>query len=371
MIKNKKICAIIIALCFIVAALSACVLETQEPISVDVIFETDGGEINITEKTVTYGKTYGELPLPTKQGYEFVGWYYFPDGFGQPVTEDSEVIYTENHTLYAKWAIKAYTVTFNLNGGVGTAPQIKVGYGCKYGWLPTEAEVKRENHILTGWRTLEGITINGATEVTLERNHTLYAVWLNYQTHGVMLNDFNSSFSDNPAWSSYNSGTGRSGHAAAGIISRTELKKPGKDRALRAVLYINRNNASFRPWIKINKSCFGSNSNINFENIRYLMFDAHMYYDDGNSGLTSHYRIRMGTVKLYNGNTELGVAGVFMLYAERWNAARIDLTQVDIPNISSADSIVIELPNSKPDWATWTYNPRVTFYLNDLMAVMK
>ena len=40
-----------------------------------VEFETVGGILNTTEKTVEYGKAYGELPTPTREGYTFAGWY--------------------------------------------------------------------------------------------------------------------------------------------------------------------------------------------------------------------------------------------------------------------------------------------------------
>lgn len=39
-----------------------------------VTFDTDGGSIDTLTKEVAYGSTYGELPIPTKEGYTFKGW---------------------------------------------------------------------------------------------------------------------------------------------------------------------------------------------------------------------------------------------------------------------------------------------------------
>lgn len=39
-----------------------------------VTFDPNGGELTQTEKEVEYNEPYGELPTPTKEGYEFLGW---------------------------------------------------------------------------------------------------------------------------------------------------------------------------------------------------------------------------------------------------------------------------------------------------------
>ena len=42
------------------------------------------------EVTVIFGDTYGELPEPTREGYEFDGWYTEKDG-GELVEAGTEV----------------------------------------------------------------------------------------------------------------------------------------------------------------------------------------------------------------------------------------------------------------------------------------
>ena len=50
---------------------------------------------------VTYGDTFGTLPVPTKEGYTFLGWY---DG-NNKVTAETIVSYSATTTLYSKWQI--------------------------------------------------------------------------------------------------------------------------------------------------------------------------------------------------------------------------------------------------------------------------
>lgn len=42
--------------------------------SITVTFDADGGTTNINSKRVQNGSQYGELPIPTKEGYTFLGW---------------------------------------------------------------------------------------------------------------------------------------------------------------------------------------------------------------------------------------------------------------------------------------------------------
>ena len=53
---------------------------------------------------IAYNDKYGDLPIPSKDGYTFEGWYTEPDGEGTLITDSSKVLNTKNHTLYAYWA---------------------------------------------------------------------------------------------------------------------------------------------------------------------------------------------------------------------------------------------------------------------------
>ncbi len=72
------------------------------PNTYSVTFNPNGGEVTTGSKNVTYDSTYGELPTPTRTGYEFKGWYTEADG-GTQITSPTTVTTTSNQTLFAKW----------------------------------------------------------------------------------------------------------------------------------------------------------------------------------------------------------------------------------------------------------------------------
>lgn len=74
-----------------------------EPAQITVKFDLDGGSFEgkntIPDCRVTYGETYGELPVPQKDGYRFDGWIYS----GAVIQSDTEVTMTGEHVLTARW----------------------------------------------------------------------------------------------------------------------------------------------------------------------------------------------------------------------------------------------------------------------------
>ena len=55
-----------------------------------------------TFKKIVFGETYGELHVPTREGYTFLGWYTEKEG-GTQITSDMIVSDVGNQTLYAHW----------------------------------------------------------------------------------------------------------------------------------------------------------------------------------------------------------------------------------------------------------------------------
>ena len=74
----------------------------EEISSYTVSFDANGGQVSTGSKSVTYDETYGELPVPTRTGYKFTGWYTAADG-GEQVTDSTQVNLSGNQTLYAHW----------------------------------------------------------------------------------------------------------------------------------------------------------------------------------------------------------------------------------------------------------------------------
>lgn len=67
------------------------------------VYEYDGIDIDVTpaNKIVNYKETFGTLPVPTREGYTFMGWY---DG-DTLITETSTVTQTSTVFLKSKWVV--------------------------------------------------------------------------------------------------------------------------------------------------------------------------------------------------------------------------------------------------------------------------
>ncbi len=94
-----------------------------------VNFNANGGTVSIAKTSVTYHEPYGELPVPTRNNYKFIGWYTQSSG-GTLVTADTLVATASNHYIYAQWVknnLETYAVTYNANGGTNApATQTKI-----------------------------------------------------------------------------------------------------------------------------------------------------------------------------------------------------------------------------------------------------
>lgn len=142
--------------------------------NITVTFDANGGKTPTGSKTVTKTKAYGELPVPTKSGWTFDGWYTQVEG-GSLITKDTIVSLDEAHTLYAHWQ-HDFTVTFHANGGNTPVNTTVVTYGRPYGKLPIPT---REEYGFIGWFTAPkgGTQITDTTIVDLQTSQVLYAHW--------------------------------------------------------------------------------------------------------------------------------------------------------------------------------------------------
>ncbi len=133
-----------------------------------VTFDSNGGTVNTSSKTVTYGTAYGTLPTPVKEGSIFKGWSLN----ATTISATSNVATMSDHTLVAQWQ-NSYLVTFDSNGGTVSTSSQTVKYGSAYGTLPTPI---KEGYTFTGWR-LNATIITETTNVATASDHTLVAQW--------------------------------------------------------------------------------------------------------------------------------------------------------------------------------------------------
>ena len=135
-----------------------------------ITFNPNGGTVAENEREVLPGEEVGTLPIPTREGYRFDGWFTLAEG-GNEISASTLV--TANATYFAHWT-KIHTITFNPNGGTVENGTKAVIDGEELGTLPTPT---REGYRFDGWFTLAegGDEISASTVPTTDV--TYFAHW--------------------------------------------------------------------------------------------------------------------------------------------------------------------------------------------------
>ena len=128
--------------------------ELKEPFFVSgdtytVYFNANGGSCDVTSRTFVPGQVLGDLPVPTKAGKAFVGWY---DGDGNLFTEAS-ITPAHDLTLTAHYAT-LYTYTFyNYDGKTVVATgQLKRGDPIPLPKDPSRPATDSSYYTFSGWK---------------------------------------------------------------------------------------------------------------------------------------------------------------------------------------------------------------------------
>ncbi|NGZ77980.1 InlB B-repeat-containing protein [Saccharibacillus alkalitolerans] len=134
-----------------------------------VNFDSNEGT-EVESQTVNYNETAAAPSAPTRTGYTFDGWYSDSDletpfNFSTPITADT--------TLYAKWSINSYTVSYETNGGSAITDQT-----VDYNTTVTEPSAPtRTGYTFGGWYSDSDLTIPFNFNAPITENTTLYAKW--------------------------------------------------------------------------------------------------------------------------------------------------------------------------------------------------
>ena len=76
-----------------------------------VNFNANGGSVSTSHKQVTAGGIYGDLPTPTRSGYNFDGWYTAVSGGVQVISSTTVNLSNTQVTLYAHWTQNALNLS--------------------------------------------------------------------------------------------------------------------------------------------------------------------------------------------------------------------------------------------------------------------
>lgn len=144
-----------------------------------VTFNSNGGT-QVPSQKVTEGESAEEPDAPTREGYEFLGWYS-----SEELTDESRYTFNEkvneDITLYAKWKEisgdgeqkNQYTVVFDSQGGSQVAEQkVEEGKQASQPQNPT-----KEGYQFDGWYTDKAFSVKYDFSSPVGSNLTLYAKW--------------------------------------------------------------------------------------------------------------------------------------------------------------------------------------------------
>ena len=134
-----------------------------------VTFNTNGGT-TVAAQSVSYNSVAEKPTAPTKTGHSFAGWYT-DKGCTKEYKFTEKV--TDAITLYAKWDINYYNVTFNANGGSTVAAQ-SVSYN-SVAKEPTEPT--KTGYTFAGWYEDTDCTVEYTFKTPVTSDITVYAKW--------------------------------------------------------------------------------------------------------------------------------------------------------------------------------------------------
>ncbi len=143
------------------------------PATYTITFDSCGGSA-VPSRNVAFNSNYGELRVPTRAGYTFLGWFTAAKG-GTQITSSSTLTKAAKQTLYAQWKGGSITVHFDNNGGHGDVPNKGYTVESKYNSLPA-GTTGPKGYGFDGWYTArtDGTKITKDSIVSAEYT-TLYA----------------------------------------------------------------------------------------------------------------------------------------------------------------------------------------------------
>ena len=140
-----------------------------------ITYNTNGGN-TIEAEELDYNSTISVAP--TKEGYTFAGWFV-----DEELSEQITKVPASSTTIYAKWNINTYSVSYNANGGTGETVKQDVDYDDIF--KLQNNNFTKEGYNFDSWNTkADGsgnkyLALAEVSKLTKENNGEiiLYAIW--------------------------------------------------------------------------------------------------------------------------------------------------------------------------------------------------
>ena len=145
------------------------------PVPYTIAYNIDGEPAELTPNTYTAAEAT-ELAAPTRDGYEFDGWYNNAEFNGDKVASIAAGT-TGDTTFFAKWAAVEYTATYDVNGG-SMDGDVSFTFTIESGELTLATPNAREGFTFDGWLDSKtGSVLTGTFPANSFGERTLIAQW--------------------------------------------------------------------------------------------------------------------------------------------------------------------------------------------------
>lgn len=138
-----------------------------------VSFDADGGN-DVSQCPVVYGENFS-VPVPEKEGYDFIGWYYVDRQVTDENGSSLDVYdFASSVTLKAQWQAKAVIILLDSDGGTISKDRIETQYMSTLVSLGVPAKTRYK---FTGWYegASQKTTANGVLSVVDALEYSLKA----------------------------------------------------------------------------------------------------------------------------------------------------------------------------------------------------
>jgi uncharacterized repeat protein (TIGR02543 family) len=144
------------------------------PVNYTISYNSDGGTEVPATITKQIGQSFAVGAAVSKPGYNFTGW----SNGSSVVGADAVVVMGSANIAYtAQWVARVYTVSYDWNGGRGTAvADVNYTFGTSAITLPLVGDRVRDGYTFAGWSESLGGSALSATYIP-SQSRTLYARW--------------------------------------------------------------------------------------------------------------------------------------------------------------------------------------------------
>ena len=147
--------------------------------SFNLTFDANGGTVYETSRVILCDTAFGELPVPTRTGYRFDGWF---TADGTQITASSTMATADDVTVYARWTLVEYNVSWNTGAGysITVSRTSSPNANASTGILSNDAVVYYGDVLAVSYSANAGYSLSekGSTSITVTGNvtsDTIYA----------------------------------------------------------------------------------------------------------------------------------------------------------------------------------------------------